>query len=227
MLPTFLITLREVIEASLIVATILGMLVKLKQYESLKTVWVAAASALLTSFALVFGGSLYGVRIQKLYTTNIEGLLFILSACFITWAVFFLHTHFGKKKMHFLETLKDSVTGRGLFMLTFTAVLREGIEIALFLSTIYLTNTPLAVVTGFAGGVAAGILISFAFFTASIRLPVFWAFRGTSILLILLAGRLLAQGVGEFRVNTIQTLPALTALTYIFVMHRWVFVRSR
>lgn len=227
MIPTLLITLREVVEASLIVATILGMLVKLNQRERMKTVWVAAISALFISFLLVFGGSLVGLNIQKLYTGNVEGVLFILSACFITWAVFFLHNQFGHKKVHFLQTMKDSLERRGLFILTFTAVLREGIEVALFLSTIYLTSTPAAIVTGFAGGAAIGIIISFAFFTASIRMPVFWAFRGTSLLLIIFAGGLLAQGIGEFRLNTVQTLPTIVGLTYIFLMHRWVFVHSR
>jgi high-affinity iron transporter len=227
MLPAFLITLREVIEASLIVATIMGLLVKLGKRERVKPVWIAAGSALLVSFVLVFGGSLIGVNFQKFYTPTIEGLLYIISACFITWAVFFLHNHFGRKKMRFLQTMRSAIARQGLFMLAFTAVLREGIEIALFLSTVYLTNSPGAIVSGFAGGVAAGIIISFAFFTASIRIPVFWAFRGTSLLLILLAGRLLAQGVGEFQLHTLPTLPALAGLAYIFLMHRWVFVRSR
>lgn len=226
MIPSLLITLREVIEASLIVATILGILVKLNQREHIKTVWMAAISALLVSLVFVFGGSIVGLNIQKLYSPGAEGLLIILSACFITWAVFFLHNHFGRNKMQFLQTLKDAIPQRGIFLLTFTAVLREGIEISLFLSTIYLTSTPFAVVSGFAGGVVIGIIISISFFSASIRVPVFWAFRGTSFLLILFAGGLLAQGVGEFRLNTIQTLPTLAGLTYIFLMHRWVFVRS-
>lgn len=227
MIPTLLITLREVIEASLIVATILGMLTKAKLKNHIKTVWVATSAALAISFFLVFGGSMIGVNIQQIYTATTEGILYIVSAFFITWAVFFLHNQFGRKKMHLLQTMKETIARRGIFMLTFTAVLREGIEIALFLSTVYLTSRPVAIITGFAGGIVLGILISALFFSATVRMPVYWAFRATSFLLIIFAGQLLAKGVGEFRFNTIQTLPALAGLTYIFLMHRWVFVRSR
>ena len=158
MIPTLLITLREVIEASLIVATILGILVKLHQKESIKTVWIATASALIISFLLVFAGSAIGLNIQKLYAGHaeplIEGTLFIVSAFFVTWAVFVLHKHFARKIMHMLQRVKETIARdekRGIFFLTFTAVLREGVEIALFLSTMYLTSSPTAIIMGFAG----------------------------------------------------------------------------
>lgn len=227
MIPAFLITLREVIEASLIVATILGVLTNLHQDKKIKTVWSATACALAASFLLVFFGSTLGVNIQKIYTPATEGFLSILSAFFITWAVFTLHNRFARKKMHLLSRMKETIKQDGIFLFTFTSVFREGIEIALFLSTQYVTNVPLAVITGFAGGIAAGIFISLLFFYGTIHMPVFWAFRATSYLLILVAGISLARGLSEFHVQTITTIPAIAGLTYIFLMHRWVFVRSR
>ncbi len=205
MIPTFLITLREVIEASLIVATILGILTKLHQKESIKTVWLAALCALIVSFLLVFGGSTIGLDIQKIYAGKseplIEGILFITSAFFVTWAVFVLHKHFARKKMHMLQKVKETMARderRGIFMLTFTAVLREGIEIVLFLSTLYLTTTRPAILGGFALGVLGGLVVSGILFSATVRMPVYYAFRATSFLLILFAGGLLARGMGEF-----------------------------
>lgn len=266
MIPTLLITLREVIEASLIVATILGILVKLNQKESIRIVWSAAASALAVSFLLVFAGSSIGVNVQKLYRGPSEplseGILFIVSAFFVTWAVFVLHKHFARKKMHILQQVKDTLArdeNRGIFFLTFTAVLREGIEIVLFLSTMYLTSSPPAIIAGFAGGVTLGLLVSLLFFSATIRMPVYYAFRVTSFLLIIFAGGLLARGIGEFvEFIPIPMLPTLTFtflpmtstflggliqtmfgitrnmhataaisyITYIFIMHRRVFLRS-
>lgn len=227
MIPALLITLREVIEASLIVATILGILSKLNKPNEIRTVWAATIAALIASFLLVFGGATIGVNIQKFYTDTTEGMLYIISAFFVTWAVFFLHNQFGRKKMHLLQTMKESIAGRSIFFLTFTAVFREGIEIALFLSTIYLTNTPFAIMTGFAAGLLFGIGISYLFFSATIRMPVYYAFRVTSALLIVTAGGLLARGIEEFPIHVVATLPAIVCLTYIFIMHRWVFVRSR
>lgn len=227
MIPTLLITFREVIEAALIVATILGMLVKLNLQQKIKTVWAASVSALAASFLIVYVASIAGTSIQKIYSSTTEGILYIISALFVTWAVFFLHTRFGRKKMHQLETLKHDIVGPGLFLLTFTAVMREGMEIALFLSTIYLTSSPAAIVLGFTGGILFGVAVSILFFHASIRIPVYWAFRVASYLLILTAGNLLAQGVSDFPVRNVTTIPTIAALTYIFLMHRWVFVRSR
>lgn len=222
MLPAFLITVREVIEASLIVATILGILVRLKQTKSIKTVWLATATATGLSIILVGVGSLLGIRVQEVYAGKteefIEGILMVLSAAFITWAVFFLHKYFASYKTRLLVKIKETVEKeeqKGLFILAFTAVFREGFEIALFLSTIYFSSNPAQIFTGFVGGAAAGLLISFGLFAATIRLPVFYAFRITSVLLILFAAGLLARGAHEFA--EAGMIPQLAKMTFTFL----------
>jgi high-affinity iron transporter len=235
MIPTLLITMREVIEASLIVATILGILTKLHRMEERKNVWVAAILALAASFLLVMSGSFIGLNARNMFDgPAAEGIIYILSALFVTWAVFFLHTQFAHKKMQLLSRLRETIAGGGIFVFTFITVFREGVEISLFLSTLYITNSPVSIAAGFIAGAALGVFISFLFFRATIRLPVYWAFRITSLLLILFAGNLLAQGVQKileitpFTVATnIQTLPLIAAISYIYLMHRRVFVRSR
>lgn len=205
MLPAFLITFREVIEASLIVATILGILTKLHQGKSIKTVWIATIAATILSVVLLLLGSVAGLKLQELYSGRteefIEGVLMIVSAGFITWAVFFLHNYFATYKTHLLSKIKSTVENpraqKGLFILAFTAVFREGFEIVLFLSTIFLSDNPAHIFSGFAGGAATGILVSIALFTATLRLPLYYAFKTTSILLILFAAGLLAHGYHE------------------------------
>lgn len=222
MLPAFLITFREVIEASLIVATILGILVKLNQTKGIKTVWYATGLATLFSVFLLVGGSLLGLKVQELYSGKteemIEGIFMITSAIFITWAVFFLHKYFSKYKVHLLKKIKQTVETeeqKGLFILVFTAVFREGFEIVLFLSTIYLSSNPQNIFTGFVGGTVGGLLVSFALFGATLRMPVYLAFRTTSILLILFAAGLLARGVHEFA--EVGLLPEIGKMTLVFI----------
>lgn len=205
MLPAFLITFREVIEASLIVATVLGILVKLKQTKGVKTVWIATTAAAGLSILLLALGALLGLKVQELYTGRIEelieGILMVTSAVFITWAVFFLHNYFSNYKVKLLQKVKKTIEKEeqsGLFILVFTAVFREGFEIVLFLSTIYFSSNPQQIFTGFAGGIIAGLLVSFALFSATLKMPVYYAFRITSALLILFAAGLLARGVHEF-----------------------------
>ena len=219
MLPAFLITFREVIEASLIVATILGILVKLKQTRVVKTVWLATATATAASFLLLGFGSLLGVKVREIYTGKteelIEGILMTASAVFITWAVFFLHKYFSRYKVALLTKIKKTVEAeehKGLFFLVFTAVFREGFEIVLFLTTIYFSSNPQQILAGFAGGMIGGLLVSVALFTATLRLPVYHAFRTSSVLLIMFAAGLLSRGVHEFAEAGI--IPELTSFSF-------------
>lgn len=224
MLPALLITFREVIEASLIVATILGILVKLGQSRGIRTVWLATAAAAALSVALLGVGSVIGLKVQQLYSGRIEelteGILMITSAVFITWAVFFLHTYFARYKTHLLQKIKATVEQeeqRGLFVLVFTAVFREGFEIVLFLSTVFFSSDPQQIFSGFVTGAVIALLISYGLFSATIKLPVFQAFRITSGLLILFAAGLLARGVHEFAEAGV--IPELGHITLAFLPH--------
>jgi high-affinity iron transporter len=222
MIAAFLITLREVIEASLIVATMLGILVKLGQTKSIRTVWQATIAASIVSVLLLITGSVFGVKVQEVYSGKveefIEGILMALSAMFITWAVFFLHRFFAGYKTKLLaqmtETMKKEEQ-RGIFWLAFTAVFREGFEIVLFLSTIFFSSNPTAIFVGFSGGLIGGLLISMGLFTAAIRLPVRLAFRATSMLLILFAAGLFARGIHEFAEAGV--FPEFARITFAFI----------
>lgn len=222
MIPAFLITFREVIEATLIVATILGILYKLGHHKTVRTVWTATGLAVGVSVLLLVGGSLFGIKMQEAYSGAteeiIEGILMIVSAIFITWAVFFLHRYFGKYKVQLLQKVKYTMQqqeNKGLFALVFTAVFREGFEIVLFLSTVYFSANPAQIFTGFAGGIIAGLVVSFAFFSATFKMPVYYAFRITSMLLILFAAGLLARGIHEFA--EVGYIPEIGKLMFTFV----------
>ncbi len=227
-MPSFLITFREVIEASLIVATILGILMKLNQKEAIKTVWLATVAAALLSIFLLGIGSLIGLRVNELFEKHepyIEGTLMVVSAVFITWAVFFLHNYFAQHKTRLLQRIKERLEQeeqRGLFALVFIAVFREGFEIVLFLSTVYFSSDPASIFIGFLSGAIVALLIAFGLFTTTLKLPVFYAFRTTSILLILFAAGLLARGVHEFA--EVGILPEIGRMTFTFIPPKATFI---
>ncbi|MBI2029796.1 FTR1 family protein [Candidatus Gottesmanbacteria bacterium] len=231
MLPSFLITFREVIEASLIVATILGILVKLKRKESIKTVWLATLTAIVISVFLLSIGSLAGFKIQEIYSGPTEelteGILMVTSAIFITWAVFFLHNYFGKYKTLLLTKIKSTVQDnqeKGLFGLVFLAVFREGFEIVLFLTTIYFSDNPANIFSGFILGAILALMVSAGLFMGTLKLPVFYAFRVTSLLLILFAGGLLARGVHEFA--EFGAIPEISSRTLSLIPNSSTFLGS-
>lgn len=222
MIAAFLITFREVIEASLIVATILGILTKLYRKRSVRTVWMATVLAAAFSIVLLALGSVLGIKIQEVYSGKIEkfveGILMAVSAVFITWAVFSLHTYFAQYKTHLLVAIRniiDQNEQRALFWLVFTAVFREGLEIVLFLSTTLVSSNPTEIFSGFAGGLIGGLTLSFGLFAATLKLPVTAAFRVTSVLLILFAAGLFSRGIHEF--TEAGLLPELFKITITFI----------
>lgn len=229
MLPSFLITFREVIEASFIVATILSILVKLKHARGIRTVWIATGSAAAVSVLLLGAASLMGVRIQTVYTGKteelIEGILMVISALFITWAVFFLHAYFSQHKKHLLQKVRKSIEEqeqRGLFVLVFTAVFREGFEIVLFLFTIYLSSNPQRIFIGFSAGLIGGLIISLLLFKSAVRMSAHKAIRVTSALLILFAAGLLARGVHEFAEAGV--IPEVVKMILPFIPQKGTFI---
>jgi high-affinity iron transporter len=219
MLPALLISLREVIEATLIVATVVGILTKLKQNQLIKTVSIATFWAVFASVGFLALASFLGVRIQEYYTGEleevIEGSLMLISAGFVTWAVFFLHNTFAHNKIKLIEKINNTVNSgerRAIFILVFTAVFREGFEIVLFLSTLYLSTNPQQIFTGFVLGTAIGLVFCYLLFKTTVKLPIHYAFKATSFLLVLFAAGLFARGLHEF--TEIGVIPEFAAVTF-------------
>jgi len=205
MFPSFLITFREVFEAALVVAMISGIFVRLGEKEKLRFVWMGVLSAITLSIALVFFGSYAGFIFQEFYTGKneelVEGILSIVTALFITWVILTLDKQFRSYKLRLIEKINTGIRSKhmiGIFILAFTSVFREGIEIILLLSTILLSTKSIDVVQGFGLGIFAGVVVSILLFTASVKLPVHRIFRITTILLILFSAGLLAKGIHEF-----------------------------
>jgi len=128
-------------------------------------------------------------------------------------------------KTHLLAKIKETVENpnyqKGIFVLVFTAVFREGFEIVLFLSTIFISDNPANIFIGFEGGTFTGILVSVALFTATLKMPVYYAFKTSSVLLILFAAGLLAHGYHEFA--EAGFVPELFTMTSVLLPHKGTF----
>jgi high-affinity iron transporter len=226
MLPALSITFREIFEAALIVATIIGILTKLNHNNIIRTVWFATFTAFSLSIIALGTGSLAGLAIHDLFSEGrfeqiFEGVIMIISSVFMTWAVFFLHKTFAHHKLQLLQRVRSTMEineKRGIFLLVFTAVFREGMEIVLFLSTIYLSSQPIQILGGFLAGAGIAVVIAFFLFRATVRLPVYQAFRATSILLIFFAAGMLMHGVRELtEANILPTISHLPVVTLSFL----------
>lgn len=231
MFPAFVVTFREVFEAALVVAMMCGIFVRMGEKKKLVYVWVGVLSAITISIVLVFFGSYVGFVFQNFYSGRneelIEGILAIITACFVTWAILSLDRQFREYKLKLIQKINYEVQSKhlfGIFMIAFTSVFREGVEIILLLSTILLSTDPTEVMTGFGYGIAVGVAISLLIFTATLKLPVHRIFRISTILLVLFSAGLLAKGVHEFAEYGL--IPELMKLHIPFVPVRETIVGS-
>lgn len=204
MFPTFLITFREVVEASVIVSIIISLLKKSQRFDSIRTVWLATFTAFTVSFALLIWSSILGFQLSTFhsnYEEYIEGSLMFITTIFITWAIFYLHKNLSstQRKLtgHAVKTIGDQ-NNWGIFALIFTSVFREGVEIVLFLSTLFLSTTPRNIMMGFLAGLIFGILVAISFYGVTQKIELRRITSYINIFLVLFAGGLLMRGVHEF-----------------------------
>ncbi|MBI4281508.1 FTR1 family protein [Candidatus Uhrbacteria bacterium] len=223
MFASFLITFREVIEASLIVATILGILLREGKRNEVRTVWHAVTAAIAASIALIILGGIVGVRLQEVYTGEteevIEGVFMLVTAFFITGAVVFLHNFFArghKKIMDRIASAAERNESRWLFGLAFFSVLREGIEIVLFLSGLLFSTSESRIAWGAMLGALTALCVAYLFFIGVRRLPALWAVQGTNFFLVLFAGWLVSRGLHE--VIAFRFIPTIIAIIYTAIM---------
>ncbi len=202
MVPTFLITLREGLEAALIVGIIVAYLVRVGRHDALPLVWAGVGSAIggcvLVGVAIVVTVGRLPLVVQE----TLEGLAGLLAVGVLTWMLFWMRRQ-GRAIKGELERGLDVALSRGSTMmlagLAFIAVGREGLETVLFLLAIGSSAGPGALT--FAGGVAglvAAALLGWGIFTAGIRIDLRRFFTITGIVLIFVAAGLVAFAIAEF-----------------------------
>ena len=201
MLPSYLLSLREGIEAALIIGIVLGALRQMRRTDFSSVVWMGVISAsvlsvlagiLLTALGLSFEGSA-----EQIF----EGITMLLAASVLTWMIFWMSRQARNIKGELENGVhKATFEGgkRGLFALAFLAVLREGIELALFLVASVFASDVQQTLIGTFLGLGTAILLGWSLFATTVRLDLRRFFRVTGFLLILFAAGLVAHGVHEF-----------------------------
>jgi len=195
MLQAFIITLREGVEAALIVGITLAYLAKIGRAELRKTVYAALGAAFLGSIAVA-------VVISRTHLNEdiFEGWIMLVAAFFvITMVVFMMKT--GRKLKGEIEGKVGLLAGNdawfGLFIFIFLMVLREGAETVLMLAGVSLNSTELMSFLGTLLGVLAAIAFGVMFVKGSVRINLQKFFRVTTAILFLVAAQLVISGLHE------------------------------
>jgi high-affinity iron transporter len=201
-LASFLITLREGLEAALIVGIVLSVLRKLGQSNRSRPVWVGVGTAVLASIVVGLILNALGVAFEGRGEEIFEGIAMLLAAGVLTWMIFWMQRQ-GRQVQAELErdVRQAALTGSSwaLFSLAFVAVVREGIETALFMTAAAFSAAPAQTLIGGLLGLAVAVVLGWLIFAAGKQLNVSAFFRGTSVLLILFAAGLFAHGVHELQ----------------------------
>jgi len=200
MFPSFLLALREGFEIALILGIVLGALHQFKRRDLIPTVQLGATIALLISVAGGIVLTLMGAALEGRAEEIFEGVMMWTAAGVLTWMILWMQSRAHRIKQMLTEEVGSAarVGKTALFVLAFVAVLREGIELALFLTASVFAAGASQTVLGALGGLLVAALLGWGLYRASIKLNMRRFFQVTSILLVLFAAGLVAHGMHEF-----------------------------
>jgi high-affinity iron transporter len=198
-LPGFIITFREALEAALIIGIISAYIVKLGRKDLNRYLAFGIIAAVIASagvaliFKIIYGG-LSG-RQEQLF----EAAAALTAAAVLTYMIFWMAGSSKKIKGELQEKVDISISKSemlGIAVLSFIAVFREGVETVLFLGTLAI-NSPVDTLSGFVLGVLAVVVLSAIMFRGIYSLDMSKLFKYSSILLIFFSAGMVAMGVHE------------------------------
>ena len=194
-----LIVFREVLEASLIVGILYTYFKKQENTSAIKQLWNGVYCALIASllgaigFQVIIGG--FSGQAEKLF----EGIVMIIAAIVLGSMIIWMARNqniASELKQKAEDSISGDRMGIGVFILSFIAVFREGIETILFLYGILLKEGNVSIIFSLLGAIM-GIGAGYAIFVQGRKMPLKTFFHTSSILLIFVASGMLAYGVHE------------------------------
>lgn len=200
------ILLREGLEAILVLAALVALLIKSGRREALRYVhagWIAA----LALGGVTWLAASYLITLSGADREITEGVTALLAAAMLLYVGFWMHRHAHAERWKaFIETrVASALSGRTMWALgsiSFLAVYREAFETVLFYQALWLEAGPdghVAVVAGFAAAVVGLVVLAWMILKAGLRLPLGWFFGGGSILMAILAVVLAGKGIAALQ----------------------------
>jgi len=207
LLSAFLISLREGVEAALVVGIILVYLSRTGRSQLARFVWsgVAVAGALSLAVAIA-------LERWQINQDGFEGLLLLLAAVFVISMIIWMNRVARHLRKHIEQKIEDyavragSAAGWGIFLFVFLMVVREGVELALILRAVELSSEGIQTWIGTIVGLLAAVAVGLFFFKGTLKIPLHRFFAATTIILWLVAAQLALTGLHEL--SEAQWLPS-------------------
>ncbi len=199
MIEALVITLREGVEAALIIGITLAYLNKIGRNDLRKYVYSGLVAAVLGSI-----GAAIVVSRLNLNTDIVEGWVMLVAAVFVvSMVVFMMKT--GRRMKGDIEAKLGTLTSKGsqvgLFLFVFLMVFREGVETVLILSAVSLNTTELLNFLGTLIGIGLAVAFGVMFVRGTVKVNLQKFFKVTTVILFFVAFQLVISGLHELSEN--------------------------
>src|SRR5437660_6054521 len=196
MIATFVLFLREGLEASLIVSILFAALRQLDQMGKARAVWIGVGLAALGS---LLGGLALYVFVHKYADTTFqiifETITYLVAVVLLTTMTFWMQKHSRSMKREITAKAGAAGSGFALGLLAFTTVGREGLESAFFTLAFAFQTNAVLLLTGALLGVLSAVGLCVLIYKVGYRLDYRIFFRVMGILLLFFAAGLLSDAV--------------------------------
>jgi len=196
MLSALLITLREGLEAALLIGLVL-IVVKRAGAGGARWVWLGVAAA--AGVSLVAGGALFaaGAELEGAAEAAFEAGAMLAAAAVLAWMIVWMARRAQSLRATVGGRVAAAGSGAALFWLAFLLVVREGLETALFLFAAIGGQGSLATAAGALLGLALAASVGYAVYLGSSRLDIGTVFAVLNVLLLGFGTYLVWRGLGE------------------------------
>jgi len=202
MVAPLLVTLREGLEASLILGIIMAYLDRTGNAHRSGPVWAGTGLAVLVSLV---AGAMVFFTVGELNGTGeqiFEGSALFLAVAMLAYMVVWMRHQVSGIRVGLQEKVQAALrsgSGVALALMAFVVVVREGIETALFFFASTRSSSPLESTAGGLLGLIFAVALGYSLYRGSRGLNLRAFFDVTGVLLIIVAAGLLARGVHEFQ----------------------------
>ena len=194
MLPTFVIGLREGLEAALIVGIIAAFLGQQGRKDALRRVWTGTAAAVAICIGVASALQAISSDLPQRQQEGLETVVGALAIGMVTYMVVFMRTHARSMKKDLQGAAASALaqgSSRALVMMAFLAVLREGFETAVFLlATFHASGDASTSWLGAVLGIVLAAAIGYGIYKGGVKLNLARFFRATGLVLVMVAAGL-------------------------------------